>query len=134
MANGEISFFGNPVSLNVNEPNNGQISNISLLVMRDGVSGSATVRWRLIPTTNTLTMADVSPWNGTIYFPPGTHCVANHHSLTDQLILSSISIDLINVNNLDFFHILRILPPFCFHKFHFHFRTRICLKYNDNLQ
>lgn len=71
VANGEISFFGNPVSVRVDEPTNGLISNVSLLVMRDGVSGPATVHWRLIPRTNSLTIADASPLNGSIFFGPG---------------------------------------------------------------
>ena len=73
VANGEISFFGNPVSLNVNEPADGQMSNVSLLVMRDGVSGPATVSWRVVPVTSTFTLADASPWNGTIFFQTGRH-------------------------------------------------------------
>ena len=79
MANGEISFFGNPVSLNVNEPADGQISNVSLLVMRDGVSGPATVRWRVVPVTSTFTLADASPWNGTVYFPTGRYSSFHHY-------------------------------------------------------
>ena len=75
VANGEISFFGNPVSSRVNEPPDGQSSNVSLLVMRDGVSGPATVSWRVVPTTATFTIADASPWNGSIYFQPGTFSV-----------------------------------------------------------
>ena len=71
IANGEVSFFGNPVSLNVNEPPDGRVSNISLLVMRDGVSGSATVSWRISPVSSTFTSRDVSPWHGIIYFGHG---------------------------------------------------------------
>ena len=73
LANGEISFFNNPVSMTVDEPASGQISNVSILVMRDGISGPATVYWVLQPTTSTLTSGDVLPWNGTVYFAKGMY-------------------------------------------------------------
>ena len=74
LANGEISFFNNPVNMIVDEPVSGQLSKLSVLVMRDGVSGPATVYWTLRPTKITLTSADVSPWNGTVYFAKGMYC------------------------------------------------------------
>ena len=73
LANGEISFFNNPVNMIVDEPASGQLSDVSILVMRDGVFGPATVYWTLRPTTMTLTNGDVSPWNGTVYFAKGMY-------------------------------------------------------------